>query len=468
MYGLHVHEAVLASGDLETGVTIHLVDADYDTGPVLAQCRVPVQPGDSVTELAARVQAREREFVVETLARIAEGTLSVGSHRKQVPPGGEAAKAPGAWWSRTRWWPRPRTRSTEPRSLRVALSPYLFRGMLVGMGAVAVGHAPRDAATSGLAWRFAKARARTLERMLGVRVTVTGREHVAGGGPFVFTPNHQSHLDILALLGSPARARRASPPSRSLWRHPVVGARARLARHGADRPRAPRRSAIAALESRARARRQSFVVFPEGGAEPRRARSSEFKKGAFVLAIRLGLPVVPVVCRGTRRLMPRGSRLTVVPGRRRDRRSSGRSRPRACASRTATRSPPEVRAVDRAAPHGVVSDATMRAALCRGPQTRRRRGGAAPDAGPGRRRRRGAELRHLRLRPALVPRPDDDPAGLPRARDRGRGRRRRRGGARRSRAGDRVALEGIASCGDVPLLPRRRLPLLPRGSGSSA
>jgi len=91
MYGSRVHEAVLASGDLETGATIHLVDADYDTGAVLAQCRVPVLPGDSVTELAARVQARERELVVENLAKIADGTLSVGrdaSDRKQVPQGG--------------------------------------------------------------------------------------------------------------------------------------------------------------------------------------------------------------------------------------------------------------------------------------------------------------------------------------------------------------------------------------------
>jgi phosphoribosylglycinamide formyltransferase-1 len=91
MYGSRVHEAVLASGDRETGVTVHLVDADYDTGPVLAQCRVPVLPGDSLTELAARVQAREREFVVETLVKFAEGTLSVGcdvSGRKQVPRSG--------------------------------------------------------------------------------------------------------------------------------------------------------------------------------------------------------------------------------------------------------------------------------------------------------------------------------------------------------------------------------------------
>jgi phosphoribosylglycinamide formyltransferase-1 len=81
---MRVHEAVLASGDSETGVSIHLVDAGYDTGPVLAQCRVPVMRDDSVTELAARVQAREREFLVETLAQIAAGTLD-GGPRWQRP-----------------------------------------------------------------------------------------------------------------------------------------------------------------------------------------------------------------------------------------------------------------------------------------------------------------------------------------------------------------------------------------------
>jgi phosphoribosylglycinamide formyltransferase-1 len=73
MYGNHVHAAVLAAGERETGASIHLVDADYDTGAVIAQCRVPVEPGDTVDDLAARVQAREKELVVETLAEIAEG-----------------------------------------------------------------------------------------------------------------------------------------------------------------------------------------------------------------------------------------------------------------------------------------------------------------------------------------------------------------------------------------------------------
>ncbi len=72
MYGNRVHAAVLAAGETETGISIHLVDAEYDTGRVLAQCHVPVVPGDSVDDLSARVQAREKEFLVETLARIAK------------------------------------------------------------------------------------------------------------------------------------------------------------------------------------------------------------------------------------------------------------------------------------------------------------------------------------------------------------------------------------------------------------
>src|SRR2546425_12110789 len=110
----------------------------------------------------------------------------------------------------------------EARGLRVALSPYLFRGMLVGMAAAAVA-LHRATGNRDLAWRFAKARARTLTWMLGVGVRLRGMEHLAGGGPFVFTPNHQSHLDILVLLGFlPGRTRFAA--KKELWAHPVVGA----------------------------------------------------------------------------------------------------------------------------------------------------------------------------------------------------------------------------------------------------
>jgi phosphoribosylglycinamide formyltransferase-1 len=74
-YGIHVHESVLASGDTETGVSIHLVDAEYDRGPVIAQCRVSVLNSDTPATLQARVLAREHEFLVETLNMIVAGSI---------------------------------------------------------------------------------------------------------------------------------------------------------------------------------------------------------------------------------------------------------------------------------------------------------------------------------------------------------------------------------------------------------
>ena len=197
----------------------------------------------------------------------------------------------------------------EVRGFRAMISPYLFRGMLVGMAMVAVAMYGLTRSRS-LTWRFAKARARTLMWMLGVRARVLGREHVAGGGSFVFVPNHQSHLDILLLLALlPGRTRFAA--KRELWRHPVMAAILdTLGMVPVDRER-PEGSVE--LLNRAAASGDSFVIFPEG-TRSRDGQLLPFKKGAFVLAIAAGLPVVPITMRGTRRLMPRGSRMTVVPG----------------------------------------------------------------------------------------------------------------------------------------------------------
>jgi phosphoribosylglycinamide formyltransferase 1 len=63
MYGHRVHEAVLASGARETGVTVHLVDEVYDRGAILAQTRVPVLPGDTPDILAERVLAVEHRLL---------------------------------------------------------------------------------------------------------------------------------------------------------------------------------------------------------------------------------------------------------------------------------------------------------------------------------------------------------------------------------------------------------------------
>jgi phosphoribosylglycinamide formyltransferase 1 len=78
MFGDRVFEAVLADGESESGASVHLVDAEYDAGAVVRQQRVRVLPGDTVESLKARVQACEREVVVNTLAAIASGELVLG------------------------------------------------------------------------------------------------------------------------------------------------------------------------------------------------------------------------------------------------------------------------------------------------------------------------------------------------------------------------------------------------------
>jgi len=199
--------------------------------------------------------------------------------------------------------------AVDESGLRVALSPYLFRGMLVGMAAVAIG-IHRTTGSRTLAWSFAKARARDLAAMLGVEVTVHGLEHVVDAGPVIYAPSHQSHLDILTLLGHLPGATRFAA-KRELWRHAVVGGVLdTLGMIPIDREAGDR--SIEVLNEAA-AEASSIVIFPEG-TRSRDGSLRDFKKGAFVLAIATGLPIVPVCCRGTRRLMPRGSRLTVVPG----------------------------------------------------------------------------------------------------------------------------------------------------------
>jgi phosphoribosylglycinamide formyltransferase-1 len=62
MWGHHVHEAVLGAGELQSGITIHLVDEEYDHGTMLLQASCPVLPGDDADTLAARIQKLEHYY----------------------------------------------------------------------------------------------------------------------------------------------------------------------------------------------------------------------------------------------------------------------------------------------------------------------------------------------------------------------------------------------------------------------
>ncbi len=77
MYGLHVHEAVLAAGESEPGVTVHLVDNLYDHGRILGQTKVAVEPGDTPESLQARVLKSEHRFYPEVVAKIASGEIEL-------------------------------------------------------------------------------------------------------------------------------------------------------------------------------------------------------------------------------------------------------------------------------------------------------------------------------------------------------------------------------------------------------
>ena len=70
MVGMAVHRSVLAAADRESGATVHEVTTELDAGPILAQARVPVLPGDDAETLAARVLAEEHRLLVATLRRL--------------------------------------------------------------------------------------------------------------------------------------------------------------------------------------------------------------------------------------------------------------------------------------------------------------------------------------------------------------------------------------------------------------
>jgi phosphoribosylglycinamide formyltransferase-1 len=77
MYGEHVHRAVLAAGDRESGCTVHVVTDEVDGGPIVAQARVRVRKGDTPETLAHRVQEAERDLYPRVIAGFLRGEWHV-------------------------------------------------------------------------------------------------------------------------------------------------------------------------------------------------------------------------------------------------------------------------------------------------------------------------------------------------------------------------------------------------------
>src|SRR5580765_1915842 len=148
-------------------------------------------------------------------------------------------------------------------------------------------------------------------RAVGVRVRVTGTERIPSG-TCLFVANHTSSADAPAVVGAIPR-RIAILLKKSLFDYPIVGQAFHLA-HFIPVDRSQRDSAIASLEKATEAMRagQSFLIYPEGTRSPD-GRLQEFKKGAVVMAIKAGVPIVPAACSGAHRVMEKRS-LLIHPG----------------------------------------------------------------------------------------------------------------------------------------------------------
>ncbi|HWE99062.1 MAG TPA: phosphoribosylglycinamide formyltransferase [Caulobacteraceae bacterium] len=84
MYGRRVHEAVVAAKVAVSGATVHLVDEEYDHGPIVAQVEVPVWPGDGPDLVESRVMAAEPALFVRTLQQIALGVVELPALRRSA------------------------------------------------------------------------------------------------------------------------------------------------------------------------------------------------------------------------------------------------------------------------------------------------------------------------------------------------------------------------------------------------
>lgn len=86
MYGEHVHRAALDYGVKVSGCTVHFVDEEYDTGPIILQKVVPVEEGDTPETLAARVLVQEHKAYPEAIQLFAEGRLSIEGRVVHIHP----------------------------------------------------------------------------------------------------------------------------------------------------------------------------------------------------------------------------------------------------------------------------------------------------------------------------------------------------------------------------------------------
>jgi len=186
-----------------------------------------------------------------------------------------------------------------------------FTVLFVGIGIVVVALFGSNAAnrTTGVWW------ARTMSFLTPMRLTVIGREHIDPKVSYVVAANHQSHFDIFVLYGWLGMDIKRVM-KKELKKIPVFG----YAGTAGGNIYIDRSDPKAAYESLRIARERirdgtSLIFFPEGKRNLRDPQDlGPFKKGAFVTALDLKLPILPVSISGTKEIQPPKS-LSLYPGR---------------------------------------------------------------------------------------------------------------------------------------------------------
>lgn len=154
---------------------------------------------------------------------------------------------------------------------------------------------------------YARLWARVGLKLAGVRLEVTGQEHLRPGQAVIYMPNHQSNFDILALFaGLPGQFRWLA--KEELFQVPLFGLAMRRCGY-IPLDRADRRKAIKSMTKAAHRIQDgtSVVIFPEG-TRSANGQLQEFKKGGFMLALKAKVPVLPVAISGSYEIMPKTSR----------------------------------------------------------------------------------------------------------------------------------------------------------------
>lgn len=161
--------------------------------------------------------------------------------------------------------------------------------------------------------RVARAWGRFLLAVSGVRVQVEGLEHIDPNGSYIFVSNHLSYMDTPVVLSHvPVQFRFLA--KRGLFQIPFLGTHLSQAGH-IPVPREDPRAAVKTMQLAAEAvvnKKISLLIFPEGG-RSHDGKLRPFKEGAVYIAVKAGVPIVPMTLIGTRDVLPFGGGV-VLPG----------------------------------------------------------------------------------------------------------------------------------------------------------